>query len=220
VLFDFGGTLDAPGRPWKDRIFRLYGEEGVDVHAERFDPVFHRVDDGMVGTIPGTLPFVDTVRQLVAGVNAGLAIDSAGLPERLARRFVDDATATLHAHTPLLSRLAERYRLGIVSNFYGNLATVCDETGIGPFFRVVVDSACVGSMKPDPRIFRHALEALGVQPPDATFVGDSLSRDMAGALAVAMPHIWLLGETVSPSRPCCPHDPVIRSLEELQGLLL
>ncbi|MBI3976278.1 MAG: HAD family hydrolase, partial [Armatimonadetes bacterium] len=31
LLFDFGGTLDADGVPWKDRIFTLYRAEGVDV---------------------------------------------------------------------------------------------------------------------------------------------------------------------------------------------
>jgi FMN phosphatase YigB (HAD superfamily) len=220
VLFDFGGTLDAPGRPWKDRIFGLYREEGVDVPPERFDPVFYRVDDGLVGTIPTTLPFGETVRRLVAGVSAGLAIASADVGERVACRFVDDARARLCVEASLLSRLAQRYRLGIVSNFYGNLTTICQETGIAPFFTVVVDSARVGSMKPDPRIFRHALDALSVEPAEAALVGDSLSRDMAGARALTMPHIWLMGETVVASRPCCPHDPVIRSLEDLQGLLL
>ncbi len=29
VLFDFGGTLDADGIPWKERFFRLYQAEGL-----------------------------------------------------------------------------------------------------------------------------------------------------------------------------------------------
>src|SRR5256886_17360775 len=61
-----------------------------------------------------------------------------------------------------------------------------------PLFSVLVDSAQVGCAKPEPRIFLHALEALGLGPADATFVGDSLPRDMAGARAVGMRHIWLV----------------------------
>ena len=219
VLFDFGGTLDAPGLPWKERFFRLYREEGVAVTPERFDPLFYRADDAMVGTVPATFSFGDTVRHLVAGVSAALGVEDPKLTDRVATRFLDDAMASLHDGTPLLSRLARRYRLGIVSNFYGNLSTVCKDAGLDAFFSVIVDSTTVGSTKPDPRIFRHALAELGVRPSDAAFVGDSLPRDMAGARGVAMPHIWLIGETVSEPRPCCAHDPVIRSLEELQGLL-
>lgn len=220
VLFDFGGTLDAAGLPWKDRIFRLYRAEGIAVTPERFDPLFHRADDAMVGTIPSTFSFGDTVRRLVTDVSAAHGVDDPKLTDRVATRFLDDAMASLQDCTPLLSRLARRYRLGVVSNFYGNLSTVCKDAGLDAFFTVIVDSTRVGSTKPDPRIFRYALGELGLRPGDATFVGDSLPRDMAGARGVAMPHIWLIGDTVSEPRPCCPRDPVIRSLEELQELLL
>jgi putative hydrolase of the HAD superfamily len=120
----------------------------------------------------------------------------------------------------VLSELARRYPLGIVSNFYGNLDAVCEELGIRALFRVIVDSEQVGCRKPDPRIFRHALDELGVKPADATFVGDSPSRDMAGARGVGMAHIWLVGEAAWHPPPCCPGDPIIRSLETLRGLLL
>ena len=57
---------------------------------------------------------------------------------------------------------------------------------------MIADSTAVGWTKPDPRIFRHALDALGVSPEDAAFVGDSRPRDMEGARALAMPHVWLV----------------------------
>lgn len=219
MLFDFGGTLDAPGLPWKERVFRLYRAEGVAVTPERFDPLFYRIDDGMVGAIPATFSFGDTVRHLVTGVGAALGVADAKLTERVAMRFLDEAMVGLRDQAPLLSRLAHRYRLGIVSNFYGNLATVCKDAGLDAFFSVIVDSTLAGSTKPDPRIFRYALDALGLSPGEAVFVGDSLPRDMAGARGVGMPHVWLAGETATEPRPCCPRDRVIRSLEELPGLL-
>lgn len=219
VLFDFGGTLDAAGLPWKERVFRLYREAGVAVAAERFDLLFYGADDALVGAVSPKLSFRETVRRLVTGVGAALHADDE-LSERLAARFVDDALATIDANTGLLARLARRYRLGIVSNFYGNLATVCQETGIRPLVSVIVDSNQVGWSKPDPRIFRCALDELGVKPEEAAFVGDSLTRDMMGARGVAMPHIWLIGEGASNAEPCCPGDRVIRSLAELAGFLL
>jgi putative hydrolase of the HAD superfamily len=107
-----------------------------------------------------------------------------------------------------------------VSNFYGNLVTVCHNAGVRGRFGVIVDSTCVGCVKPDPRIFWSALDALGVTPADAWFVGDSLPRDMAGARAIGMRHVWLVGAAGPPAAACCPADPTLRSLRDLEGLLL
>lgn len=220
VLFDFGGTLDAAGIPWKERIFRLYRAEGVVIDPERFDPVFYRADDALVGTIPATLSFPQTVRRLLTSVSAALDIADERLTERIAARFVEGAYDCVRENTIRLSRLARRYRLGLVSNFYGNLATVCDDAGIRSLFNVIVDSTSVGWRKPDPRIFRQALSGMGVAPGAAAFVGDSPRRDMMGARDVGLAHIWLAGEHEERPQPCCPGDRVVRSLGELEGLLL
>ena len=218
VLFDFGGTLDAVGVPWKERIFHLYREEGVDVAAERFAPRFYRADDALVGTIPPTLPFRDTVHRLVTGVSAGLGVTDDVVTARVATRFIDDALDAVGTSAPVLARLARRYRLGLVSNFYGNLETVCADVGLDGLFAVIVDSARVGSTKPDPRIFHHALAGVGVAPSEATFVGDSPTRDMAGARGVGMRHVWLVPPEARPT-PCCPGDRVVWSLTDLPECL-
>jgi HAD superfamily hydrolase (TIGR01509 family) len=218
VLFDFGGTLDADGVPWKMRFFRLCREEGLVTEPARFDPVFYAADDALVGTIPPTLPFRDTVDRLAAGVTRALGGDDT-VQARIASRFVDETLEHLRGTRSLLSRLSARHRLGIVSNFYGNLVAVCHNVGIHAFFSVIVDSERVGCRKPDPRIFQRALDELGLTPADAVFVGDSLPRDMAGARAIGMPHIWLVGKAAIPALPCCPDDRVLSCLGELEGWL-
>jgi len=218
VLFDFGGTLDADGIPWKTRFFRLCREEGLVTGPERFDPVFHAADDALVGTIPTTLPFRDTVDRLAAGVTRAFGGDAA-VQSRVASRFVEDTLEHLRGNRPVLSRLCARYRLGIVSNFYGNLVTVCHNTEIHAFFSVIVDSERVGWAKPDPRIFQSALDQLGLSPAEAVFVGDSLPRDMAGARAIGMRHVWLAGKAAASAAPCCPDDRVLHCLAELEELL-
>jgi len=220
VLFDFGGTLDAEGLPWKERVFRLFCDEGGVVARERFDPAFYAADDALVGTLSATTSFQATVERLAAGVAAALELADPAVADRVARRFLADAMRTLEGNTRLLRELGRRYRLGIVSNFYGNLTQVCDDAGIRSLFGVLVDSAEVGCTKPAPRIFRHALDALGVSAAKATFVGDSLPRDMAGARGVGMRHIWLVGAEASAASPCCRDDRQIRSLRELEAILL
>jgi len=220
VLFDFGGTLDADGLPWKERVYRLFLEAGAPVARERFDPSFYKADDALVGAIPPTTSFEETVVRLTAGVAEALGLADHAIAAAVARRFVDDSLANIAGNVPLLSELARRYRLGVVSNFYGNLARVCDDAGIQSFFQVLVDSTEVGCSKPDPRIFQRALTALGVPASAATFVGDSLPRDMAGARGAGMRHIWLVGTEPAAGGPCCRGDRQIRSLRELEAILL
>jgi HAD superfamily hydrolase (TIGR01509 family) len=219
VLFDFGGTLDAEGLSWKERFQRLFEIEGVAVEPARFDPVFYAADDALVGAIPEHLTFRETVERVASGVARALRPDDAGLGLRVAERFHNDARACFEGNAPILERLARRYRLGIVSNFYGNLATVCDNAQVRRYFGVIIDSARVGISKPDPRIFMQAVDALGVEPGRAVMVGDSLARDMAGARAAGMAHIWLTPEPARQGSPCCPGDRVIPSLRDLEGLL-
>ncbi len=218
VLLDFGGTLDADGETWKTRVQRFLHDEGLTAPGARFDALFYAADDALVGAVSPALPFLETVRRLVAGVAHGLGSGDDALVERVATRFVDDARRTLERNASVLMSLRRRYRLGLVSNFYGNLDGVCRECDIRDLFGVVIDSSRVGASKPDPAIFQAALDALQARPSAATFVGDSLPRDMAGARAMGMPHVWLAGPgSVGP--PCCPGDAVISSLKGLEDLL-
>ncbi len=205
---------------WKERFYRLWRDEGAAGPAAAFDRVFYAADEALVGAIPATLSFEDTVRRLTDAIATALAVRDPRTIGRVGDRFLADAHLHLRRNQRLLERLRPRYRLGIVSNFYGNLETVCDNTAIRPLFGVIVDSVRVGISKPDPRIFKTALDGLGVTAPEAIFVGDSAARDMAGARALGMRHIWLTGEPAPPGGPCCPGDAMIHSLEDVEALLL
>jgi putative hydrolase of the HAD superfamily len=91
--------------------------------------------------------------------------------------------------------------MGVVSNSDGSVAAELCRLGVcyappghaeeppagGVRVGVVVDSAVVGVAKPDPEIFRHALDALEVPAGGAVWhVGDSLRYDVAGALAAGL----------------------------------
>ena len=220
LLFDFGGTLDADGIPWKDRFFRLWREEGEDVARETFDRAFYAADDALVGALPAALPLAETAGRLARGIGESLGTRDASLPERVADRFAAEARAPLARSAALCARLAPLYRLGVVSNFYGNLEAVCREAGIGRYLSAAVDSTEVGCTKPDPAIFRAALERLSAGAGEAVFIGDSAARDMAGARGVGMRHVLVAGETVNGFQPCCPGDLRIRRVEELAEMFL
>lgn len=67
------------------------------------------------------------------------------------------------------------------------------QVGPGPLpsVTIVVDSKLVGVAKPDPAIFRPALEALGTEPGRTLYVGDTVHADVRGATAAGMPVVQL-----------------------------
>ncbi len=221
-LFDFGGTLDADGVTWQDRFYALYEKHGVDVDREAFRHAFYAADDALVDTHAlETAGLQETLQTQAERVWEALDLKKTG--GRL-RAIVTDFLDGMRWHTErnrkLLTRLGARYRLGIVSNFYGNLDRVCTDLGIRDLFACIVDSSRVGVMKPDPLIFQAALNQLGLRPHQSVFVGDNPARDMEGAKGMGMPHIWLVGKNGKSRTPCCPEDPIIPTLEDLGPLLL
>jgi putative hydrolase of the HAD superfamily len=79
----------------------------------------------------------------------------------------------------LTSLRKKGFELAVVSNFDRRLLPVLKDVGLAQFFRHVILSSEVGADKPDPRIFLHALDVLGVAPAEALHVGDDPERDWA-----------------------------------------
>ncbi|WP_135556118.1 HAD-IA family hydrolase [Paenibacillus cymbidii] len=78
-----------------------------------------------------------------------------------------------------LQQLAERgFRLGVVSNFAPTLRAILADKGIGHYFDPIVVSTEVGLEKPNPAIFRLALERAGLEAGDVLYVGDHDQNDI------------------------------------------
>jgi putative hydrolase of the HAD superfamily len=84
-------------------------------------------------------------------------------------------------------------KLGVVSNSDGHAEEalvrnkICQVgSGEGVPVLTIVDSAVVGVEKPDPAIFDFAIPALGKDPSDVVYVGDSVKLDVRSARAAGM----------------------------------
>ena len=223
IIFDFGGTLDANGVAWMDRLFPIYREEGVGLSAEEFANLFLQVDESLTGQkkLRGQ-GYRETILAQTREVLRLAGARRLGLAERIADRFAEESQKSFDKTQKVLTRLHRSYRLGIISNFYGNLDAVFKSINMDPFFEVLADSQRLGVSKPDPRIFQYALREMELKPEQCLMVGDSLSADMGGARAIGMPHAWLYGDRFKqgkPSEACCKGDRVLRSLDELTELL-
>lgn len=111
--------------------------------------------------------------------------------EHLASEFATDGLwmQVIPGSVDALRSLAEAgIRLGVVSNAGGTMAARLRElevlqvgAGMGVEVETLIDSGAVGVEKPDPRIFRLALDALDVEPAHAAYVGDMPRFDVVGA---------------------------------------
>jgi 2-haloalkanoic acid dehalogenase type II len=130
-------------------------------------------------------------------------------PDFLRRQGVDDEALIAEAHGifrqewfermtlaedagPTLAALRSRYKLGLITNGPSAIQRAkIERFGLAEYFDELIVSGEVGVAKPDPAIFRLALERLGVAPDEALFVGDSPEYDLRGAAAAGMPFVWM-----------------------------
>jgi HAD superfamily hydrolase (TIGR01509 family) len=106
--------------------------------------------------------------------------------------------------------------VGIVSNSEGRLAELVEEIEPGAPFGVIADSGKLGFEKPDPRIFQHAADALGVAARELVHIGDAWETDVRGALGVGARAVWF---APTETRALPEGVSVSRSAAELRELL-
>jgi putative hydrolase of the HAD superfamily len=118
---------------------------------------------------------------------------------------------------PLLHGLKARgLTLGVISNSNGSVRGILEELGLARYLDLILDSTVVGVEKPNPRIFRMALEAARLAPAQAVYIGDLYSVDVLGARSAGLRAILLDPGGVWSDVDC----PVARSLGEAVALAL
>lgn len=204
ILFDANGTLiDIATDEWSDEtlgalkyVLRYYGvrmgrrdlrtrlKDGVRNQRAMSDQAFPELD--------WTLIWRDVIGDgggfqsaELAGENRSamerrhqLALDLARMHRGIARRRLRAYPGALE----LLDQLRGRYTLAVVTDAQWAYARAeLAETGVADRIHHATVSGELGFRKPDPRIFHHALRAIGVAPDRAVYVGNDLFRDIHGA---------------------------------------
>jgi putative hydrolase of the HAD superfamily len=188
VLFDWGDTLMQ--WTWDPELLVAGHCAGLAAIGHGDREITERFQDAYLPLLirPGAIEEVEypgLVRSLLGDFE--IEVDDEQLD-----RFLDaehrtwgtahQLAATTHA---LLDALrADGLLLGLVSNAFDPpwlLHRDLEELGVAGRLDVAVFSAEVGRRKPDPAIFRAALDRLGVAPGEALHVGDRLHEDVNGA---------------------------------------
>jgi FMN phosphatase YigB (HAD superfamily) len=202
VLLDVGGVILLPTR---ERVAAAFERAECTIPSDVLDAAHYRAAAAFTTELDALADWAGCWRTyLAAYVDAALeaaGIDAADVDRDDIHRHVDnefaDAALWLEPiagakHGVEVLRDAG-VAVGIVSNADGvmgerlrRLELVQVGPGIGVEIGCVIDSGAVGCMKPDPRIFHLALDALDVEPSRAWYVGDIPGIDVVGARRAGM----------------------------------
>ena len=204
-IFDFGGTLDTAGCHWGQRLWHAYQRQQIPVSEELFREAYVYAERtlGRTPIIQSDYSFHKTLEVKIRIEMEYLCTSGAWQADeaefaRGHKAVLEDVYSkvveiTSHSRE-VLSQLAARYPMVLVSNFYGNISHVLEEFHLSEFFKDIVESAVVGVRKPDHRIFVLGVEALGLKPEECVVVGDSFYKDIEPAKKAGCQAVWFKGE--------------------------
>lgn len=158
---------------------------------------------------------LEVLRRAFAG--AGYAVEAAEEAAQAAfeeyfreRNVVEYFPGALEA----LRELRAEFDIYALSNGNADIQRI----GLGHIFSRHFSAISVGAAKPDPRIYRAAIEAAGVAPEEIIHIGDHPEQDVVAAAQVGMKTVWVnFAGQPWPELP--PPDAEMRSFAELPALV-
>ena len=200
-IFDYGGTLDTGGQHWGKVIWHAYERQQVPVSEEAFRDAYVHAERTL-----GKNPIIQPDFTFYKTIETKIRIQLEYLQEKndvsSVSSYLKPLTDSLYEATvketaksrEVLLQLKQQYPMVLVSNFYGNIATVLKEFKLDGIFDTIIESAVVGVRKPDPQIFTLGVEALGMRPDEVVVVGDSMDKDIIPAGKAGCHTVWFKGE--------------------------
>jgi putative hydrolase of the HAD superfamily len=214
VLFDSGGVLIQPiGGRWNPRadFEPTVLERHPGITTEQFADAFV-VGEQFMAAAEST-PDLDQYHALMLE-HLGLVPEpdlladlTKPVPADRVLELFDDVTDTLTALA------TSSVRMAVVSDAWPNLPQLHADLGIDTFFEAYAISAVLGCRKPDPRMYRHASDALALEPPECLFVDDDPDLVNA-AIELGYQGRWMRRGNSNPDRSDVA-VPAITSLREL-----
>ncbi|HXL23961.1 MAG TPA: HAD-IA family hydrolase [Chthoniobacterales bacterium] len=196
IFFDAAGTLFQLPRG-AGYHYALVGEEiGLKLDSRQLDRAFNNAWNAMLRREPIAGPREnddkDWWRQLVDRVLNEAApslneLDRDNFFEIAYEHFAEAGVWELYPEVvEVLEKLFPRFQLAVISNFDGRLRMILEQLGVSKFFKHVFLSSELGADKPDPEIFRRALNLVRLEPNEVLHVGDDPEHDWKGAAAAGL----------------------------------
>lgn len=236
VAFDVNGTLvDIRTDEHEEAVFRAVGHlltyQGVDLRRGQVRELYFAYLDEQRAASGEQHPEFDAVaiwarivdEHATAYTRAMPAAKRAQLPLLLAETYRGVSRHRLALYPwvrEVLDALAARFPLAVVSDAQSAWARAeLRQVGLLDRFDPVVVSGDHGFRKPDVRLFRLALDALGVAPEHTLYVGNDMYRDVHGAQAAGMRAVMFTSDQGRKTHGATEPDFVVDDHRELLGLL-
>jgi putative hydrolase of the HAD superfamily len=191
VFFDAGSTLIEARLNRTDRFLHFAEDWGLPVSADAARQAHERLWKAHFanGFSEGT-PAADAARWIgfYRELLADLHVADHG--DAVAARLASACDyrywmAPYPDSAAVLAELRGRIKLGLLSNAPPSLRQVMTDLGLATYFDEMTISGEVGVRKPDPAIYRVALDSLGVDARESLFV-DDLEENLVAAQQVGM----------------------------------
>ncbi len=197
LFFDVGSTLVDESRAYSRRIRETIAGSGVS-YEQFYEEMLRFYRQNKKGDLEAAKQF-------------GLTVAPWHSEEEV---LYPDAVSCLKA-------LHSRFSIGIIANQPLGTADRMEKMGLAPYLDRIISSAEEGLAKPDPAIFRLALERAGCRPEQAVMIGDRLDNDIVPAKQLGMTTIWVkqgFGGLSTPRTPEETPDFTVESLSDIPAL--
>ncbi len=200
VIFDFYGTLAHFADTGASNYVTIFAAHGYHPEREILDGYYSRYD----GVAHGEHSVSEQAYEAWVRLRLRDLTDACGVPDPHAEDIIDALRASdggamvayPEAASTLSALRAAGLAIGVCSNWGWELDGFLDEVGLLDLVDVGVTSARAGARKPHPDIYDASVGALGVDPSEVVFVGDSWEPDVRGPRQVGMTavHVWRAAE--------------------------
>ena len=201
IFFDAVGTLFHLNGTVGHHYALVAREVGLNLDAEKLDRAFHSAWKQMPlrPAIDGPREdddkgwWLELVDLIFAQVGPDIAdLDRDNFFEVAYEHFAEPGVWELYPEVPnVLKQLQKQFQLAVISNFDGRLRFILQHLGIAKYFAHVFISSELGADKPDPEIYRRALNLIHLAADEVLHVGDDPERDWKAATAAGL-RVFLL----------------------------
>ena len=208
LLFDYGGTLDTSACHWFyvfQNAYTAIATKHIEEHNLREAYVMgeralakQRIvmpSDTFYDMLVKKVSIqVDHLENVLSLLHFSTAEEKNSFIKQIASSCDDFARKHAEQSAHVLAALKPKYKLIMVSNFYGNLHAVLQAYGLNSFFSDVIESSVVGVRKPDPAIWQLGVEAAHCDASSCVAIGDSYNKDIVPAASIGCQTVWFKGK--------------------------
>jgi len=189
LFFDLDHTLWDFETNANETLATLYDRHALARHGIRlpdFNRVYNEVNHALWRLYQANKVTQIQLREIRFVRTLGkLGMAAADVPPTLSAEFTDilPEKSAVFPHThETLEYLRGKYTLHLITNGFEDMQhRKLTSSNLKQYFDQIITSEHSGHLKPDPRMFAHALQAAGARAPESLMVGDNLECDVLGA---------------------------------------